>query len=335
MECMSWSILGHAWAADMLQQHIANGHMRHAYLLCGPDGVGRRTLALRFAQAVNCPQPPAPGEACTVCRTCLQIEAMQHADLSVVQSETDAESLKVDQVRELQHTLSLTPYESSYRVALLLRFEKATASAQNALLKTLEEPNPSVLLVLTANEPKNLLPTVVSRCEVLRLRPMGLDELANALISRGMQPEQARLMVHIAGGRPGYALRLAADETLLAARAEWLSDFFSMLESSPRDRLAYSEMLSRNRTRAEAKSNLYDGLAHWLSLWRDVLLVTSGSGSALTNPDYMTQIQTLAQSISQQMAARLTIRLEHAFARLPTASLQLMLDNLLLEWPRV
>jgi DNA polymerase III gamma/tau subunit len=103
----NWNMLGHEWAVDLLRGHLANGRTRHAYLFTGPDGVGRRTLALRFAQALNCSQPTAAGIPCGECRACTLIERMQHPDLSVVQAEEGTNTLKVDQIRELQRTLSL------------------------------------------------------------------------------------------------------------------------------------------------------------------------------------------------------------------------------------
>jgi DNA polymerase-3 subunit delta' len=158
MTGMSWDLMGHTWAEEMLREHIVTGSLRHAYLFSGPRGVGRRSLALRFAQAINCPQPLAPGQPCGTCRICRQIEAMQQADLNILQSEQEGDTLKVEQVRDLQHQLSLAPYESAYRIALLLRFEEANASSQNALLKTLEEPNPRVVLLVTADDPKICYP---------------------------------------------------------------------------------------------------------------------------------------------------------------------------------
>jgi DNA polymerase-3 subunit delta' len=335
MAGMGWDLIGHAWAVDMLHQHIAADRLRHAYLFSGPQGVGRRTLALNFAQAINCPSPPAPGVPCGACRTCQQIVRMQQADLSVTQSEAEGESLKVDQVRDLQRSLSLAPYESAYRVALLLRFEEATDGAQNALLKTLEEPNDRVVLLVTADEPENLLPTIASRCELLRLRPLALNDLTNDLIEKkGLDAEKAKVIAHIAGGRPGYALHLAEDESLLAARQEWLEDLFTLARASRREKLAYSESKSRGRDRAETKQILRTGLAHWLSLWRDVMLTASGSEALLANLDYTEQTTSLAEKVGAKPAAKAVAQLEHAFARLPNANLQLMLDALLLDWPR-
>jgi len=331
---MSWDLMGHDWAAAMLQQHIASGNLRHAYLFSGPSGVGRRSLALRFAQAINCPEPEAPGQPCLRCRTCEQIWRMQHPDLDVVQNAQIGDILKVDAIRTLQHTLALAPYESGTRIALLLRFEEANASAQNALLKTLEEPNPRVVLLLTADDAENLQPTVTSRCEHLRLRPMAVDALAGELAQRTGEPdEEAALIAHIAGGRPGYALRLMADPALLESRAAWLDTLGALLASSRRERLLFSDKKNRNRERSDVKQELFEAFGTWLPFWRDVLLVASGSDAPLTSPDRQDEIGELAEVIEEAGAARLTGALEHAMARLNHANLQVLLDNVLLSWP--
>ena len=334
MTAMSWNLIGHDWAEEMLRQHITTGSLRHAYLFSGPRGVGRRTLALRFAQAINCPQPLAPGQPCGSCRICRQIESMQQADLNVLQAEQEGDTLKVDEVRDLQHMLSLAPYESNYRTALLLRFEEANESAQNALLKTLEEPNPRVVILVTADDPENLLPTIVSRCELLRLRPLPLEDLAAVLQEKqNLEAEKAALIAHIAAGRPGYALRLAQDESLLEARQGYMQDCLNLLGLKRIERMLFVEKLTRRRERAEAKRELREELSYWLSLWRDVLLTSYASQTPLANLDYQQDIMRIAGKTDAPKVTQVVADLEHAFVRLNTANLQVMLDNLLLGWP--
>ncbi len=326
--------MGHAWAEEMLRKHIASDRLRHAYLFSGPRGVGRRTLALRFAQAINCPQSLGSGLPCGTCRVCRQIDAMQHADLNILQSTQEGNVLKVEQVRELQHMLALSPYESPYRVALLLRFEEANANAQNALLKTLEEPNPRVVILVTANDPQNLLPTISSRCEVVRLRPMPLNQLAAELQERQHLPkERADSLAHIAGGRPGYALQLASDDNLLQARIDSLQKLLELLAATRIERIQYVEAEVKHRERADAKNDLRLRLEHWLSFWRDVLLTRLASSSQLFNPDYLEQLRAISKRVTVAEVTRIVADLEHSFARIQAANLQSMLDNLLLGWP--
>ncbi len=190
---MDWEIAGHDWAVEMLKTHAAKGVQRHAYLFTGPPGSGRRTLALRFAQALNCLQPLAPGVPCQSCRVCHQIERMQHPDLFVVQSEQEGREIKIEQIRALQHSLSLAPFEARYRIGLILRFQEARKSSANALLKTLEEAPSRAILLLTANSPSSVLPTIASRCEVFNLRSLNLEQLASYLNKEhGLEPHLAR-----------------------------------------------------------------------------------------------------------------------------------------------
>lgn len=334
---MALELIGHAWAEKLLQQHIAMQQVRHAYLFTGPEGVGRRTLALRFAQALNCLQSPSPGLPCGECRNCTQLERRQHPDLTILQTEEDASTIKVDQVRDLQHALSLAPYEATYRIALLLNFQQATESAQNALLKTLEEPNPKVILLVTADMAENLLATIVSRCETLHLRPTSPGELADALMHReGLDAEQADLLAHVSGGRPGYALRLLREVELMERRRQWLDDLLQLLPASRRERFAYVEAkFPRGNERSETRETMREAFCHWLSFWRDVLLVTTGAQVDLANPDYTEPILRTAAAVNLQQARVIVQRLENSLSRLNNANLSVLADALLLDWPRI
>lgn len=334
---MAWNIFGHEWAAALLERHLAAGELRHAYLFTGPPGVGRRTLALRFAQAINCARPPAPGEPCGACRLCLQTWQMQQADLSVVQPETEAAAIKVEQVRELQRALALSPYEARYRVALLLDFQQATASAQNALLKTLEEAPARVVLLLAANTPESLLPTITSRCEILRLRPAPLARLTLALQQRlGISAADARLLAHLSGGRLGCAMRMHGDPHLLEQRQAWLDDLRALLSASRRERFAYAESITRGRDRLALKTNLAEMYQVWLSFWRDLLLVAAGSTAPLVNLHLQSELHDLIADVDIAAARACAAGLEQALDRLDAnLNMQLLTEVVLLDWPRL
>jgi len=329
---MDWNILGHQWAVDLLAQHAAHGGLRHAYLFTGPSGVGRRTLALRLAQAVNCLKPPIPGQPCGTCPACSRLEKMQHPDLAIIQAEQVGGTLKVDQVRDLQRSLSLSPYEARYRVALLLRFEEAHPSASNALLKTLEEPAPKVLLLLTAESVESLLPTIVSRCEVLRLRPLPLDEAADGLQRWGLPAAEARLLAHLSGGRPGYARRLHDQPELLEQRQSWLNELSALLGGSRVERFAYAQAAAR--AALDDRDTLRTCLQVWSSFWRDVVLSASGSAAPLTNLDWSTPAQTLASHLGLEKAHAVLERTEQTLSLIDrNVHVRLALENLMLDLP--
>ncbi len=329
----NWGLIGHEWAVQMLQQHLAHDSLRNAYLLCGSPGLGRRTLALRLTQALNCLQPVGPAEPCGNCRSCQQIERMQYADLSIVQADKPGGTLKVEQVRSLRQSLVLKPYQGSYRVALFLRFQEANANAANALLKTLEEAPPHVLLLLTADTPEQLLPTIVSRCEVLRLRPLPVGKLESVLKARGADEPTAHLLAHISGGRPGFALNLLNDKAALKFRAQCLDDLQNLLRSRRRDQFAFAEKLTDRK--AETRERLRDTLLQWLSFWRDVFLSVSDPASLLANVDRTAEIEALAGQLSLPQARRLVESAEGALDKLErNVNPRLLIEVLLLDWPK-
>jgi len=328
----NWGMLGNEWAVEMLKQHLTHDSVRHAYLFSGPPGLGRRTLALRLAQALNCPQPLAPGQPCGSCKTCQQIERMQYPDLAVIQAEKEGGTLKVDQIRFIRQSLVLKPYQGSYRVALFLRFQEANANAANALLKTLEEAPAYVVLVLTADTPEQLLPTIVSRCEVLRLRPLPVGTVEGYLQEHGADPNNAHLLAHISGGRPGYALRLMQDKEALDFRAQRLEELQGLLHSNRRRRFAYAEKLTDRKN--EAKERLRETLMVWLSFWRDILLRRSGAQTPLTNVDCAEGIEALAGKLSLAEARALVAAADGAIDQLErNVNPRLQVEVLLLDWP--
>ena len=221
----NWGMIGHEWAVQLLKGHLMRGEPRHAYLFSGPSGVGRRTLALRFAQAINAENPPAAGDFDPQTRTSQQFENMQHPDLSLIERQEGDRDIKIDALRQLQRNIILAPYMAKYRIALLLNFEEANPYAANAILKTLEEPPPRVVMLLTAVNAEALLPTLSSRCEVIKLRRVPLQTLEAGLMNQyNVEDKKARLLAHISNGCPGYAIRLNREKNLMERRVQWLDE---------------------------------------------------------------------------------------------------------------
>ena len=333
----NWGLIGHEWAVQMLKRHLTHDSIRHAYLISGPPGLGRRTLALRLAQALNCPQPVAPGEFCGKCKTCQQIERMQYADLAVLQAEKEGGTLKVEQIRALRQSLVLKPYQGKYRVAIILRFQEANANAANALLKTLEEAPGQAILILTADAPEQLLPTITSRCEILRLRPLPFETVETVLKERGADEATSRLLAHVSGGRPGYALRLMQEKDTLKLRTERLDDLQSLLKSSRRERFSYAEKLTDRRKKdSGAEERFRETLLVWLSYWRDVMLKASRSDVPLANVDRSAEVELLAGKLSLAEASRLVAAGEDAIDMLErNVNPRLLAEVLMLDWPKI
>ena len=326
----NWNLTGHHWAVDMLRKHIVRETTRHAYLFAGPPGVGRRTLALRFAQALNCPTPLEAGVPCGVCRDCRQIESMKHADLTVVESESEGGILKVDQIREARKLLTLKPFQSKYRVALFLRFQEANDNAANALLKTLEEAPSYAVLILTADNAEQLLPTIVSRCEVLRLRPLHVEEVQRELENRGLENSRAKLIAHISGGRMGYAIRLTENDSLLDQRDERLNDLLSLLPASRVEKFSYADKLSKD------KDAMRQTILFWLSYWRDVMLRTAQAETPLVNVDRNMEIEDLASRMDLPASRRVVGGLEDALEKMDkNVNSKMLAEVMLMDLPKV
>ncbi len=314
----------------MLRQHVIHKTARHAYLFTGSPGIGRRSLALAFARALTCSHPPAPGAFCGECRNCRQIAAMQHPDLSVIQAEKEGGMLKVEQIRELRKSVLLSPYQAEYKIVLLLRFQEANPSAANALLKTLEEAPSKVALLLTADNTANLLPTIVSRCEVLRLRPVPPSQLEPYLQKRGSDASKAKFIARLSAGRPGYALRLLDNENELTFRSDKIREFAQMLKASRVARFSYAEELGKN------KNEFRQTLLIWLSLWRDTMLFVAGDKKNITNIDRQELIEKLAEHLSLNAARKLLLATEKGISQLrQNVNARLLAEVLLLDFPKI
>ncbi len=318
-------VVGHEWALDLLSRQQEAGRVPQALLLTGPPNVGKSTLARFWAQRLNCQGMSQP---CGQCASCRKIVSGNHPDVRILDS--DDQALKIDDIRNLQRELSLSPNEGQYRVVILCNFERATLSAANALLKTLEEPASQVVLVLTATDPGALLPTIVSRCQMLALRPVPYQTVIEALQAYWQAgPEQAELLAQLAAGRLGWAVRALADQELLARREQHLQELLDLLHAGRVERLAYAHQLGRD------SAMLKEVLTLWLTIWRDLLLLQSGATQTkIMNLDWQERLQALARHSSLAQASDMVARLRTALINLErNVNPRLNMEVLLLKLP--
>ena len=329
---MSWDFVGNSWAVKFLENSIAAGTSHQAYLITGPDGIGKRTLAIRLAQRLLCVQP---GDGpCRQCEPCRQIAEGQHPDFHRLEAEQIDGTLKVEAVREMQHQIALAPYQAQRRVVLILRAHELSQSAANALLKTLEEPPSQVVLILTARSEQSLLPTLVSRCEQITLRPVPPARIIEEL-GPELGTELASLLGALSAGLPGIAFSLAKDEAALQARQNALKDLASMLAADRIGRFAFAEELTKGRDLAASRRRVLDLLQVWLSFWRDVMLSSFGAEVDLANPDQKHQIHSVAKQISKARSAEIVAKIEAVMTGVTqNANLQLSMESLLLSLPK-
>lgn len=275
-------IVGQDWVLSFLKQAMASGFLPHALLFVGPAGVGKASTARALAQAVNCQEVRPDGDACGACPSCRLLAAGTHPDFLQISPEGEGVNpqIKIEQIRELRRQTGFAPFAGKWRVVVLKPAEAMNEAAANALLKTLEEPPPQNLFILTASGERDLLPTIVSRCRRLTFQALPLRlVVAELQRRRGMNDNEALLVAAIHGGSLGPAL--AEDlPALLAAREQMCTD----LEGLEKGRI--SQLL--DWAAAQAKKGLEIGRFLLLAqLWyRDLLvLACQGDRGQLINQD--------------------------------------------------
>ena len=204
-------IIGHEKIKEHLQKAIGYQRVSHAYILSGEEGMGRKTLAKAFAMTLLCEKHGT--EPCMECHSCKQFLSGNHPDVIWVTHEKPA-SIGVDDVRiQINDTVSIRPYSSPYKIYLVDEAEKMTVQAQNALLKTIEEPPAYAVLVLITTNPEVFLPTILSRCIQLKLRPLKDSVVSDYLTEKmGVSDGQADIYAAFARGNLGKAIHLASSE---------------------------------------------------------------------------------------------------------------------------
>ena len=232
-----WQTIGQDEAVASLQKAIQQGNLAHAYLLVGPEHVGKTTLAIDIARALNCQNNDPP---CNECESCRRILNNNHTDITIVDlnystnssEEKSRTKISIDDIKEIERQANLSPYGGKCRVFIVDGAENLSTEAANSFLKTLEEPPGKVFFILLSSDEKQLLPTLVSRCQRIELKRMGNSEIKKILIdSYGFDDYKADLLARLSEGCIGWAFSVSTDEGFLKDRTEKLSEMEILLRA--------------------------------------------------------------------------------------------------------
>jgi DNA polymerase III subunit delta' len=316
-------LLGNQHVKDILRRMLTKGRIPGAFLFVGEDGVGKKLFALELAKALNC-RAPAGVEACDRCSSCVRISQSKFPEYSedkdnkekLVRSEHPDVALarpynrllRINPMRELEQEANFRPFEGKARIFIIEEANRLNESSANALLKTLEEPPATSHLILLTSRPAQLLPTIRSRCQMIRFAPLTPQEIESHLLKgKEVSPVDARLLAHVARGSIGRAL--STDMESYRKQREAMMDVVGALSLSP-DRarlLRASEEMNDAKRKDEYEPRL-DVLA---TLIHDVWVLTLGAPSEqVLNQDLSAQLSKIAPSMDSRRAARWLSQIE-------------------------
>ncbi|GCE27919.1 DNA polymerase III subunit delta' [Dictyobacter alpinus] len=299
-----WNIVGHEHVIDILRRTLAAQQIRHAYLLTGPPRIGKSLLAHRLAQTLLCtggPDPKiAPQEPCNNCLACRKVLHGNHPDIHVISKAADKQFIVIEQVRALQSDASRRTMEGRRNIFIIENAQDMNVQAANCILKTLEEPEPDVVLLLTVPDVGVLLPTIISRVQLLSMQLLTSSQIQQALTERWeVEPEEATLIAALAAGRLGWAVEAVEDEDLLDERKAQLELLTKIPVSTTIQRF---DFVQRQGTDGEKLRQL---LELWLLWWRDMVLAANNCLDLTVNVDMRDLLKKQSAKVGTREAERM------------------------------
>ncbi|MEP7361526.1 MAG: DNA polymerase III subunit delta', partial [Chloroflexota bacterium] len=350
-------------ALGLVRRAVESERPVHALLLVGPTGVGKTTLAMDMAAGLLCLAADPRARPCRECAACHKVEHGNHPDLHRLAPEGAGQQIRVAQIQGLTSDLALLPLEGRVRIAIIESAHRMNIDAQNALLKTLEEPPARVVLILCADDSAALLATVVSRCARARLGPVGAEPITELLGERGLaDASRAAALARLSAGRPGVAMALAAQPEATVAQSRLAGQLLDLLGADRRRRLAAPiELLSdaaellrataghtddevkpQRRSAsgaarispAERRAAAAQLLAVWREVARDLAVATRGGARELHQHELLDDLTAAGRTVDPRAAAQFLDHLESVSRALDAyANPELAVDALLLSWP--
>ncbi len=331
-----WQTIGQDRIVNGLDRSLSDGRLFHAYLLVGPAHVGKTTLAIDFTRALNCTSEEKP---CSECSSCRRIVSGSHPDVQVIQlaESTEDQSVRktigVEQIREMQRSVSLNSYEGGYRVIIIDGAEFMSEGAANSLLKTLEEPPPATVFILLATEENRLLPTIHSRCQKLELERMPIQAVQQALIDRWEVPsDRAELLARFSHGCIGWAISAVTDESILEERSGNMENLIALAHADISERFQFASRFAVEF--GKSRVSVRERLELWLTWWRDLILLKSDCAEFVVNSDREDVLRWQSEQCSLSAIGGAIKSIREAMQHLEqNANARLVLEVLMLDIP--
>jgi DNA polymerase-3 subunit delta' len=335
IQAQNWNIVGHEHSIDILRRTLAAQQVRHAYLFAGPQRIGKTLLAQRFAQTLLCTGDPdphvAPTDPCNMCLSCRKVMHGNHPDVHLITRTPDKQFILIEQIRALQSDSARRTLEGRRNIFILLDAHEMNLQAANCLLKTLEEPEPDVVLLLTVPDAGLLLPTILSRVQQIPMQLLTTVQIKSALEQRwDVEPKEADLISSLAAGRMGWAAQAVEDEEMLEERKAQL-ELLAKLPSLTRvQQFEIAQRLSADGEKVRAILEL------WLLWWRDIVLAANKCLNLTVNVDMRDLLKVQAAKVGTTEAER-TVRaiLQTMESIEQNVNARIALEVLMLDMPTI
>jgi len=303
---MSFSdIYGHEKKIEIIRKTLTKKRIAHAYLFSGIQAIGKRTLAWEFIKAINCEKVDFLHDSCNECVSCRKIERMSHPDVFPV--EADGQFIRIDSIREMQKRITCKPLEARMRAFIIDDADKMNDQAANALLKMLEEPSPSNILILVTARPYALPSTIISRCQHMRFNPLSPEAVAKFLVAQtGMDNQRALLLAALSGGSIGNAMQLNKED-IVVYRTELLKLLSNTRREDPFSLISFASFLG------QGKKEIKQGLNILNTFFRDALVFKEvRQNEMLINQDNSSFIADFAARLSGEQILQNIAQVEKA-----------------------
>ena len=330
-----WNIVGHEHAINTLRRALVAQRVRHAYLFTGPEHIGKALLAQRFAQTLLCTgggdAHNAPQNPCNACLSCRKVMHGNHPDVHYISRPPDKQFILIEQVRALQADAARKTLEGRRNIFIIQGMHEMNVQAANCLLKTLEEPEPDVVLLLTAPDPGLLLPTILSRVQQVPMQLLTTKQIKSALEDRWhVEPDEASLIAALAAGRMGWAVQAVEDEDMLAERQAQLETLAKLSTAGKVQRFDVAQRLSAD------SDKLHGILELWLLWWRDMVLAANNCLDLIVNVDMQGIIQNQAAKVGAAESQRMVRAILGTMEALDqNVNARVALEVLMLDLPMV